>query len=240
MKAISQGKLAKWGLLKQVYKDEIIDESINKIKFPKDSEIKIIFDEWLKSNGINSNDGLNHWQKNRGLSRDDLQNFIIRDWRWKMWCREKFEKEIPSYYLKRKPLLDLITYSLLRVKEESLALELYLRINEGEEDFRDLSKTFSEGPESKYGGKIGPVNVKHTHPILAKILLISEKNQLWLPKKIDEWWIIVRLEELINTELNENLAMMLAYELGENYLNNQSDMIHSNFLKGINNIKQNS
>ena len=137
-------------------------------------------------------------------------------------------------------MLDLITYSLLRVKDESLALELYLRINEGEEDFSDLSKTFSEGPESNNGGIIGPVNVKQTHPMLAKILLISEKNQLWPPKKIDEWWIIVRLEELINTELNEDLAMMLAYELGEMYLNNQSDLIHSNFLKGLDNVKQNS
>ena len=238
MNSISQEKLAKWGLLKQVYKEEIIDKNIENIKFPEDSEIKNIFENWLKVNGINSNDALNHWQKNRGLAQDDLKNFVIRDWRWKIWCREKFEKEIPSYYLKRKPLLDLIKYSLLRVKNESLALELYLRIKEGEEDFMDLSKNFSEGPEAKNGGLIGPTNVKQTHPILAKILLISEKKQLWPPRKIDDWWVIVRLEELVNTELNDKIALMLACELGDNYLSKESEMINANFLKGLDKVKK--
>ena len=89
-------------------------------------------------------------------------------------------------------------------------MELYLRIKEGEEDFNELAKKFSDGPESNNGGLIGPVNVKQTHPVLAKILLISEKKQLWPPKKIDQWWIIVRLEELVNTELDEKISMMLA------------------------------
>ena len=48
----------------------------------------------------------------------------------------------------------------------------------------------------------------------------------------------VRLEELVNTELDEKISMMLAHELGANYLNNQSDMIIANFLKGINNIRK--
>ena len=240
MEAISQEKLSRWGLLKQVFKEEIKDKSIKKIQFPNDSEIKNIFDIWLKNNGINSNDALNIWQKNRGLNQVELKNFVTRDWRWKIWCRETFKKDIPSYYLKRKPLLDLIKYSLIRVKNESLALELYLRIKEGEQDFRELSKTFSEGPEAQNGGLIGPVNVKQTHPVLAKILLISEKKQLWPPKKIDQWWIIVRLEELINTELNEKIAIMLAVELGEDFLNKESDLKIANFFKRLNKIEEKS
>ena len=69
MKAISQEKLSEWGLLKQVYKEQIIDKNIIKIKSPAESEIKSIFDNWLKNNGIKSNDALNYYQKNRGLTR---------------------------------------------------------------------------------------------------------------------------------------------------------------------------
>ena len=76
------------------------------------------------------------------------------------------------------------------------------------------------------------------HPILAKILLISEKKQLWSPRKIDNWWIVVRLEELFNTELNEKIVAMLAHELGENYLNIESDMMNANFLKAQNKISK--
>ena len=139
---------------------------------------------------------------------------------------EKSLKEIPSYYLKRKPLLDLIKYSLLRVNE-SLALELY-KIKEGEGFYGFIEKLF-RGSEAKNGGLIGPTNVKQTHPILAKILLISEKKQLWPPRKIDDWWVIVRLEELVNTELNDKIALMLACELGDKYLSKESEMINANF-----------
>ena len=100
----------------------------------------------------------------------------------------------------------------------------------------EWSQKFSEGPESNNGGLIGPVNVKQTHPVLAKVLLISEKSQLWPPKKIDDWWIILRLEELKNTKLNDEISMMLAFELGDNYLNNESEIINTDFLKSSDNI----
>ena len=125
-------------------------------------------------------------------------------------------------------MLDKVTYSLLRVKDEDLAFELYMRLLEDEEDFGKLANQYSEGPEAQSKGLIGPVTLKQTHPLLAKLLLISEENQLWPPKKIDEWWIVVRLEKTYNTEFNEEIKSFLAFELGEQFLTKEFNSIKKN------------
>ncbi|MBO8216989.1 peptidylprolyl isomerase [Prochlorococcus marinus] len=222
MNEISKQKLLSWGLLKQVYREEIIDQNIKDIQIPSDFKMEPIVEKWLINYGIKSNDLLQIWMKDKGFNNEQWKKFVLRDYKWRRWCREKFDNELPSYYLKRKPLLDRVTYSLIRVKDEDLAFELFMRINEEEEEFSDLSSRYSEGPEAKSGGKIGPVTLKQTHPVLAKILLISEECQLWPPKKIDNWWIIVRLDKLINTELNEEIALYLTYEMGEQFLKKET------------------
>ena len=161
---------------------------------------------------------MKNWLKDNGLEIEQWKKLVVRDYKWRKWCRDNFEKDLSSYYLKRKPLLDRVTYSLIRVKEEDLAFELYMRIFEDEEDFGELANKYSEGPEAKFKGLVGPVTLKQTHPLLAKLLLISEVSQLWPPKKIDEWWIVVRLVKIDNTEFNEEIKSYLAFELGEQFL----------------------
>ena len=81
--------------------------------------------------------------------------------------------------------------------------------------------------------------MKQTHPMIAKILLISQNKQLWPPKKIDDWWVILRLEKLTNTEFNEDMAKYLSYELGEQFLNKETNNIKKQEIKlSENNIKK--
>ena len=223
MAGISRQKLLNWGLLKRVLREEIIDKNIAIINLPEDFKIEEVVGQWLKNNGINSNDLLKNWLMDNGLEVEQWKKFVVRDYKWRKWCRDYFDKDLSSYYLKQKPLLDRVSYSLIRVKDEDLALELYMRILEREEEFSKIATTYSEGPESRFGGKIGPVSLKQTHPLLAKLLLISEESQLWPPKKIDNWWIIVRLEKIENTEFNEEIKSFLSYELGEQFLRKESD-----------------
>ena len=51
---------------------------------------------------------------------------IVRRHLWVNWCREFFKDKINSHYLKRKSQLDRVTYSLLRIKDQDLANELFL------------------------------------------------------------------------------------------------------------------
>ena len=50
--------------------------------------------------------------------------------------------------------------------------------------------------KKEFGGEIGPLPLSNAHPLLSKLLQISKSGQLWPPKKVDDWWIIVRLERV--------------------------------------------
>ena len=145
----------------------------------------------------------------------------MRRWRWLCWCEQTFEAKLNSHYLERKNQLDKVSYSLLRVKSQHLATELHLRIKEGEASFEDIASEYSEGPERQQGGRLGPVPLSQPHPMLAKLLLVSTAGQLWPPKQLENWWIVVRLDELHCTELNAALKQQLLLELGDRHLEEQ-------------------
>ena len=57
--------------------------------------------------------------------------------------------------------------------------------------------------------------------MLAKLLQVSTPGQLWPPKQLETWWIVVRLEELHCTELTDSLKQRLLFELGDQHLEEQ-------------------
>ena len=110
----------------------------------------------------------------------------------------------------------------VKIKEAGNCKDIaYVRCD-SETTFKKVVEEFSEGPEKKVGGLLGPVPLSQPHPFLSKLLQISKPNQLWPPKKLDNWWIIVRCEKIHNTKLDDELKSKLALELGEEYLKNEN------------------
>ena len=135
-----------------------------------------------------------------------------------LWCLQNYRKAIDNEYLNADSEIEIVDYSLIRTKNFNLANELYLRIKEKESTFEDIAKLYSEGPEKYTDGAVGPESIGKAHPALAKLLKISNKGQLWPPKKVEKWWIIVRLNYFQNTSLDETMFRKLALELGLMYI----------------------
>lgn len=228
-------KIASWGLLRQIKAEEIIDENISSIRLPNKNEFNNIVKRWCRFNKIESEEALNSWKILNGLIDERWEVFIVRKWQWSFWCIENFKDKIPNYYLERKSYLDIIEYSIIRVKNQNLANELFLRIKEKEEKFEDIAFKYSEGPEKHTYGHIGPVPLGNSHPSLAHLLQISEENKANSPRMIDSWWVIVKKEKLFNTSLNDEIIQKLALELGGTFLNNSID----SFIKKDSSRKQN-
>ena len=223
---ISLNKITRWGLHRQVIMEHIVDSALRNSEYPKPNQIEEIIKSWCQNKQIRNKEELNIWRDKNGFNEDQWNDYVTRKWRWTKWCMNKFSERIPNFYLEKKSMLDKVQYSLLRVSSKNLANELYLRIKEKESTFEEIAKKYSEGPEKRTQGIIGPDPLGKAHPFLAKLLQISEEGQIWSPRKCETWWIIVRLNYVQYSSLDENLFKELALELGNNYIeklmNNES------------------
>jgi len=215
---ISYEELENWGVLEKVKREKEKDKIIVNSEYPSSELIKSIEKEWKKEYNLQDEKKFRIWLSSSNLNEKKFLSLIVRNWIWKEWCKEKFKDKLYDYFLSRKSKLERVIYSLIRVKDRNVANELYMRIKENEEPFWKIAKDYSDGPEKYTEGRIGPIRMSDLNPYIYKLLEISELGQLWPPKKLDEWWIILKLERRIKLDLNEGVKNNLFLELGENYL----------------------
>ena len=215
----SHEDLDKWGLLHKAKLENLKDNILLNENAPKNEVLETIEFKWRKKYNLLSDDKFREWLGKAKLNEEKFKLIILRDWMWLHWCRNQFEKEISEYFLKRKSSIDKVIYSIITVKEENIANELYIRIKEDEEPFWLIAKKYSSGPEKYSDGRVGPIELSKITPKIRNLLMLSDIGELWIPKKINEWWVILKLENKFSFELNNELKDKLSLELGEKYLN---------------------
>ena len=130
------------------------------------------------------------------------------------WARTHWEHRIETFYLNEKQNLDIITCSLLRVKDQYLAFELYHRLKAGEENFSELSWRYGEGKEKNNGGRLLRQRFDQLPPGLHPLLRKLKPGEVLKPHKMGEWFVVVILDEFIPAQLDETTqALLLNREL---------------------------
>lgn len=212
--------LASYQMLPQLLRESIIDQAIVTISCTVEetaSACQQFYQRCDLSDEAEQQAMLSHY----GMSQEHLEDLATRRLRIEKFKQETWGNKLESYFLKRKGQLDQAIYSLIRTNDTGMAQELYFRIQEGEQSFAELAKAYSQGPEANTGGVIGPVEVSTLHPNLARLLCVSQPGQLWPPKPLGEWIVIVRLEKLIPAQLNEFMRQRLLRELFETWVQEQ-------------------
>ena len=159
--------------------------------------------------------------KNNGLNENDLRWQLELPERIQMHSEAEFQHKSEARFLSRKEQLDRVVYSLLRLEDAYLARELYLRISGGEANFTDLAAKYSQGPEAKTKGIVGPVPMTQAHPALSERLRTSQPGQLLQPFQVDQWWLVVRLERYEPAQFDENTKQRMAKELFQEWLHQE-------------------
>ncbi|MFM7228196.1 MAG: peptidylprolyl isomerase [Cyanobacteriota bacterium] len=219
MDAFTDRELARLGLLDVAWRYRLMEAETAPIPAPPPGpEVEQSLGRFLAELQLQEPAARQAWCELRGLQEQDLLNLALRPLRWQTWCEQRFGGTVETEYLRRKGEFDQVTYSLLRVRDADLAAELHQQIREGEATFADLAGRFSEGPEQRTKGVVGPVPLATPHPSLARLLQISQPGQLWPPKQLEDWWIIVRLDNLTTAQLDDPLRRRLMLDQGEQWL----------------------
>ena len=173
---------------------------------------------WLQQKGIQSPEQLEMHLANHAMTEADALWQAELPQRIRHHCHDHFLHRAEQRFLSRKQQLDAVIYSLLRVRGEALAHELYLRIAEGEADFAELATTYAEGPEQATRGVVGPVPLLQAHPTLANVLRTSQPGELRPPFAIEQWWLVVRLESLQPASFDDAMQTRMTHELFEEWV----------------------
>ena len=174
----------------------VLDQLVHAIPLPVEEE-KALMAAFLERRGISDDEHVPGWLQERGLVFDDLRILATQKRRLQRLVRCRWDDEVEVRFLQRKPELDQVVYSLLRVDSEDLAAELHHQIAEGEADFDALAPLHSQGPERHCRGQIGPLPLAAGHDSLVSRLRRGRPGQLFEPFQAGESWVVLRLEQFL-------------------------------------------
>jgi len=221
--------LHKNNLLRPLIKSVIVKNILSKVDVANDLKEKLI-NNFMKKVGINEKNSLENWLKINCLSQTDLENITLKEARQKLYCQENFKHKVEARFLERKNKLDIVVYSLIRIKNFYKAKEIYLRISDENADFGDLAAQYSEGIENKSRGIVGPVPMEQAHPKLVGLLKIIKKGETHPPIKIKDSYVVVRLESYEPAQLNNFIREKMGEELFNIMVDEQVNDLSKNLL----------
>lgn len=203
--------LISYQLIPQLLGEQIIDQAILQITCTPEETAQAC-EEFYQRSGLTTEIQQQNWLAQYGLSLEQLENLATRKLRVEKFKQLTWGDKLESYFLQRKRGLDQVIYSLIRVQNVSIANELYFRIREGEESFTELARKYSEGPEARTYGIVGPIEFGTLPQNLASLLNTSLIGQVQPPVRFGEWFAIVRVEEVIPARFDEFMRQRLLKE----------------------------
>jgi parvulin-like peptidyl-prolyl isomerase len=209
--------LAQHGLLKPLFRQIQLQNALAQERL-QEEERQQVMAAFAQERQLGSAEELDQWRQEQLLSRDALFALIERPLRLRRHCERLFRPKAEARFLDRKNQLDRVVYSLIRLADEGLARELYLRLDEGESNFADLAAEFSEGPERSTRGVVGPAPLTQAHPLLVERLRTATPGVVQEPFRIERWWLVFRLESLTPATFDEAMAQQMSQELFEEWL----------------------
>ena len=210
-------KLQEHQLMPRLVQEILIDGAISNISCDPAEALKA----FCSARGLFSKEQQEAWCQQQRKTPEQLSLAAQREYKLAQFQEKTWGEQVESYFLQRKAQLDRVRYSLIRTKDTSLAQEIYFRLNDDGASFAQLASQYSEGQESKTGGMVGPVELSVPHPILARMLMVSQPGQLWAPTQIGEWLVIARLEQFIPAQFDATMRQRLLSEQFQEWLDTQ-------------------
>lgn len=217
---VNLAQLGRFQLLRPYLRQLVLQEVLAGVTLDAE-ELATAQRQFLQENGLENQQQLVRYCHYHGLSESDLNYRMTHPMRLWKYAQQEFGTRAESHFLARKQSLDRVVYSLLRNKDAGLIREFYLQVREGEADFADLAAEYAEGPERTTRGIVGPVPLSQGHPELVTRLTSAQPGVLLDPFPIEDWWVLVRLENIVPATYGPEAAEAMTQELLEAWLEEQ-------------------
>jgi parvulin-like peptidyl-prolyl isomerase len=214
--------LRRYRLMPQLVQEMLLDEAIAGIECPVDA-VQETLRSFYARQGITTEEARQDWLQQQRLSEDHATWLALRAWRIEQFKQATWGKQVESHFLAHKSQLDQVVYSVLRVEQFATAQELYFRIKAGEQDFAAAVREYSQGAEAATGGLVGPMPLGQPHPLVASKLRSAIVGQILPPFQLENWVLLLRLEQVIPAKLDETTRQKLLDNLFQTWLKSVVD-----------------
>lgn len=135
--------------------------------------------------------------------------------RLQRWRALAYGHRLETFFEEQAEALAQVVFSMIRLNNQGTALELYLRLLDEGAQFNELARLFATGDERATLGVIGPRRLGSLHPQLRGALSRLALGEVHEPIRIDEWFVLLRLESRQPANLDAPLRQELLEEMLE-------------------------
>jgi hypothetical protein len=126
---------------------------------------------------------------------------------------DRYGERVEAHFLERRENLEQVVFRLMRLPQQGLAEELYLRLIDDDASFGDLASRYSLGDENVTRGIVGPIEISQLHTTLRDVLRSLAVGDIHPPFLLEQSILLIRLEHRRPASLNEALRHKLLEEL---------------------------
>ena len=209
--------LERYQLMPQLVRELVVDEAIASVSLPPGA-IDDGVQQFRQRNQLLADEQLEAWMTHNNLTVEVFRSRLERTLKIEQYKQNQWDSQLDGIFLENKTQYDKAIYSLIRTDDPYAAQELYFRLQDDEKAFGEVASQFSQGPEAKTGGMVGPVPLGNIHPSLIQILSSSKPGQLHPPVRLDKWNVIVRLEQLLPAQLDDAMRQTLLTQLYDDWV----------------------
>ena len=174
-----------------------------------DEQLQQFADDYRAIRGLYSGDEMLNFLKGNGLTEDDFEAFCEAS---ALMAALKnhlaTEKKIEEHFINNRSEFDLARISIIIVKEETLADEILIQVNEEGEDFHKLARKHSIDEPTKYsGGYVGLVSRRMLSPEVSAKVFNAKAGDILGPFAFERenLFQLILVEEVVKGQLNDEV-----------------------------------
>lgn len=205
------------GLLPRLIRAEILHSVSQEIELGDDE----LFDarvQWAQKNNIFNEEQFQSFQAKFGMTDVEVGELAAQSSRVDKFVGQNFAGNLERKFLEIKDDYEEYTFSIIKVRDQGLAQEIYIQISEGESSFASLAAEYSLGIEKNTGGSVGPLLAKEISLDVLDLLRSRCAGELSPPVEINGIWVVIRIENRKSASLDEKMTKIISRMLFEEWL----------------------
>ena len=208
-------------LLAEVARDLIIQRAVRDRGLTiSDDELQGAADDFRRDQKLERAVDTHNWLKERGWSVEQLELHLERK-----LLHEKLiddvasEDAIRQHFAEHRRAYDQATIAHILVGYCAVAEELLSQINEDDADFESLVRQHSiDTTTNQNGGRLGLTNRLSMSPLIESHVFAASEGQVIGPFKTKNGFHLIRIEQLISGQLDENVSEAIRRDVFESWL----------------------